>query len=98
MFREFDFGDPVRNRVEYGTDTPPEYSLKHVTCPVILYWGQNDWLTQPRDVAAIARELPGLVASVRVPYDTWNHLDFLWAKDADSLLYRPIMEMAGRSW
>ena len=50
-----------------------------VTCPVVLYWGQNDWLTQPRygwlvitsadptrDVAEIARQLPGLVASVRV--------------------------------
>lgn len=90
-FRQFDFGDEERNLEEYGSTEPPEYSLAHVTCPVVLYWGQNDWLTQPRDVAEIARQLPGLVASIRVPYDSWNHLDFLWGKDADSLLYKPAM-------
>merc|ERR1719192_598534 len=88
-FREFDFGNEEENMDEYGTPEPPEYSLSHVTCPVVLYWGANDWLTQPQDVDAIASQLPGLVASRRVPYESFNHLDFLWAKDADSLLYKP---------
>ena len=28
---------------------------------------------------------------VKVPYDSWNHNDFLWGKDADYLLYGPAM-------
>jgi len=97
-FREFDFGDEQRNIDEYGVASPPEYSLQHVTCPVLLYWGENDWLTQPEDVAYIAGQLPGLIASHRVPYDSWNHLDFLWGKEADSLLYRPVMEVMAQVW
>jgi len=63
-----------------------------VTCPVVLYWGENDWLAHPKDVADLADKLPNLVASIRVPYDNWNHLDFLWGKDADKLLYFPVIE------
>jgi len=97
-FREFDFGSEDENMDEYGSPEPPEYSLSHVSCPVVLYWGSNDWLTQPQDVDAIANQLPGLVASNRVPYDSFNHLDFLWAKDADSLLYKPAMEVMSGVW
>ena len=31
-------------------------------------------------------------ALTQVPYDDWNHLDFMWAKDADSLLYNPVID------
>ena len=81
---------------------------------MLLYWGENDWLAHPKDVAELADKLPNLVASVRViflyigimslvsnnlsqvPYDSWNHLDFLWGKDADQLLYTPAMQMLGQ--
>lgn len=91
-FCHFDYGDTEKNYEMYGRSQPPHYDLGKVQVPVLLYWGQNDWITHPDDVQWLASQLPRLIASVRVPYDDWNHLDFMWAKDADSLLYNPIID------
>ena len=37
-----------------------------MTCPVALYWGQNDWMAHPTDVAQLADSLPNIVASYKV--------------------------------
>jgi len=87
----FDYENQEMNMKMYGEASPPDYNLAMVTCPVLLYWGENDWLAHPKDVSSLAAQLPNLVASVRVPYDSWNHNDFLWGKDADHLLYGPAM-------
>ena len=33
---------------------------------MLLYWGEGDWMSQPRGVEGLAKELPNLVDSVRV--------------------------------
>jgi len=90
-FCMFDYESQEMNMMMYGETSPPDYNLAMVRCPVLLYWGENDWLAHPKDVSSLAAQLPNLVASVRVPYDSWNHNDFLWGKDADYLLYGPAM-------
>eukprot|EP00092_Neocalanus_flemingeri_P010625 GFUD01011447.1.p1 GENE.GFUD01011447.1~~GFUD01011447.1.p1 ORF type:complete len:260 (-),score=61.54 GFUD01011447.1:51-830(-) len=92
-FRQFDQGSEEDNMDRYGSPVPPAYSLAKVTCPVVLYWGENDWLAHPTDVRQLAASLPNLVASYQVPFHTWNHLDFLWGKSADFLLYRPAIKV-----
>jgi len=42
-----DWGEKV-NLIEYGQTTPPPYNLTTVTAPVILFWGENDWLATPK--------------------------------------------------
>merc|ERR1719320_1384896 len=84
--------------IEYGSPTPPEYLLSMVSCPVVLYWADNDWLAHPTDVALLADNLPNLVASYKVPFNTFNHLDFLWGKTADSLLYKPALPQLPANW
>ena len=42
-----DWGEKM-NMVEYGQPTPPPYNLTQVTAPVVLYWGENDWLATPK--------------------------------------------------
>lgn len=37
-----------QNMEEYGQPTPPPYNLTTVTAPVVLYWGENDWLASPK--------------------------------------------------
>ena len=60
----------------YGLVEPPRYDLEMVTCPVMLYWGDSDWLAQPRGVATIAAQLPTLVESVRVRITVFFLLSF----------------------
>ena len=65
-FRAYRFPTPEENRAVYGREEPPEYKLEKVTCPVLLFWGEADWLAQPRGVARIADQLPNLIDSVKV--------------------------------
>ena len=44
-FHAFDYGEQV-NLEKYGTKQPPSYDLGKVTCPTVLYYGDNDWLAQ----------------------------------------------------
>ena len=66
VFRAYNFPTAEENVAMYGSEEPPEYKLEEVTCPTILFWGQKDWMAQPRGVAAIAARLPRLVDSVKV--------------------------------
>ena len=65
-FRAYNFPTPEENLAVYGRKETPEYKLEEVTCPVLLFWGQKDWMAQPKGVAAIAARLPGLIGSVKV--------------------------------
>ena len=33
-----------------------------------------------------------LVDNYRVPFDNWNHLDFLWGIDAPTLVYNELLK------
>jgi len=82
----FDFGKK-KNEEVYGTPDPPVYDVKKVTAPVVTYWGDNDWLAQPPDVLRLTAQLPNLVESYEVPFNGWNHLDFVYGIDANTLVY-----------
>ncbi|KAG1676598.1 Gastric triacylglycerol lipase [Nymphon striatum] len=49
-FTKYDFGTET-NIIKYGQKTPPSYHLQNMTVPTILYYGQNDWLADPKDVS-----------------------------------------------
>lgn len=40
-FQHYDMG-VVKNMKKYGQPKPPEYDLRKVTSPVVLYYSQND--------------------------------------------------------
>ena len=69
-FCAYNFPTPEENLAAYGSEEPPKYKLEEVTCPVLLFWGQKDWMAQPRGVAAIAARLPHLIDSVKVSKKT----------------------------
>ena len=55
-FLHFDWGKE-ENMARYGQETPPEYDLSYVTCPVSLFWSDNDLLADPE----VRRSAPNLV-------------------------------------
>jgi lysosomal acid lipase/cholesteryl ester hydrolase len=75
-YAQYDFGR-LGNQNNYGQDTPPLYNAAKVTAPMITFWGDNDWLADPVDVAWAESQFPNLKESVHIAH--FNHLDFLWA-------------------
>lgn len=90
-FRQFDHGR-VMNLIRYKSVSPPDYKLKNIKAPVALYYGKDDWLADVRDVKRLIDELPNVVNSYEVPHDRFNHIDFLWGKDAPKLVYDEIIK------
>lgn len=43
----YDYGT-IGNVAHYGQNTPPLYDATKVMTPVITFWGDNDWLADPR--------------------------------------------------
>lgn len=73
---------------------PPEYDLKNVTVPVALFWSEQDSLASAKDTQWMISELPNVVLSRRV--DTYKHLDFVWATDANQLIYNDLAQILDR--
>lgn len=90
-FRAYDNG-PIKNFLEYGTIAPADYDLGKVKIPTYLYTGLNDWLGDPEDVARLKMEIGNLAAEYVVKYKKCNHLDFLFATDANTLVYEKMIQ------
>jgi lysosomal acid lipase/cholesteryl ester hydrolase len=92
-FCRYDFGSSEANLNVYNSTSPPEYDLSKVSVPVALFWSDNDWLADPRDVDFLSTNLPNIVLNRRIPMPKFNHIDFLWGLDADTLVYKEIISL-----
>ncbi|GJQ83098.1 hypothetical protein Trydic_g20109 [Trypoxylus dichotomus] len=90
-FQCFDYGE-VGNMIEYGTPTPPLYNLTNIQVPTYLMYGINDLMVSPIDVERLVTKLPKNVGIYQIPLDSFNHVDFLWAKDAMKYVYQPLLK------
>lgn len=72
--------------------SPPDYNLANVKVPVALYYAENDLLVSISGVEKLARQLPNVIDKYLVPMHKFNHLDFLWAIDAKTLVYDRVVE------
>merc|ERR1711973_723475 len=92
-FEGYDWGSDKDNFMHHGAEGVPVYRLYDVSTPLAVYYGQNDWLAAAQDVLQTVTELPNIVPGMlhEIDYPTWNHLDFLWAIDADKYVYTPLL-------
>ncbi|XP_069681272.1 lipase 3-like [Periplaneta americana] len=90
-FAKFDFGQD--NEFEYDQDTPPDYDLSQVTAATVLMFSDNDWLSDVQDVDILHSKLSNVVLKYRIPDDMFNHLDYLYAKDVNTLVYEKVLEL-----
>ncbi|CAL1688829.1 unnamed protein product [Lasius platythorax] len=91
-FRQYDYGW-ISNKIRYGSFTPPVYDLKNIEVPVYLHYSSNDWLSNVKDVDRLYTELGNPFGKFRVPHNSFNHLDFMWANDVKTLLYDKILSL-----
>ncbi|XP_042888749.1 gastric triacylglycerol lipase-like [Penaeus japonicus] len=91
-FQKYDYGEEM-NLQRYNSRSPPMYDLSKVTVPVALFSSNNDWLAAPEDVERLALELPNVVYHKIVEDPMFTHLDFVWAKDADELVYKDVLRI-----
>lgn len=91
-FQKYDLGR-LRNKLKYGSFSPPNYALENVTSPVALHYGANDWLSNSKDVEKLAKILPNLVGLYEAKDPRFTHFDFLWAHNIRDLLYDDMVNL-----
>ena len=70
---------------------PVKYPTKNIKTPIVLLYGSSDSLV---DIDIMLEKLPrGTVAK---PIKTYEHLDFLWAKDVDKQVFGHVFEALDR--
>ncbi|XP_045771371.1 lipase 3-like [Maniola jurtina] len=89
-FQQFDYGKSDNLKV-YGTEQPPEYDLGKITLPIKLFWAENDLLSSEKDVRLLFQKLPSTTELYKVPDPEFNHLDYLWAIDAPTLVNKEVL-------
>ena len=89
-FRKFDYG-PTKNLKIYGSTQPPKYDLEKVKTPITIFYSENDFLTDPTDITKLTDRLPNVTEIRKIEYLKFNHVDFLWGRDAKILLYNAVL-------
>ncbi|XP_049880055.1 lipase 1-like [Pectinophora gossypiella] len=90
-FEKFDYGKE-KNLELYGSEVPPLYNLKAVTVPVVILYGRNDYLVDPKDIAWLRKKLPNVLESEEVKDPLWNHLDVPYSQYTSELIFPKINE------
>lgn len=90
-FDRYDWG-PEENMVRYGQVDPPPMDFSLITTPTALFVGDSDDLATVADNEVLASRLPNLLENHLVDYSGWTHGEFIMGLDADSLVYRYILD------
>ncbi|CAH2056958.1 unnamed protein product, partial [Iphiclides podalirius] len=90
-FQKYDYG-LAKNSEIYGSVFPPLYNLSRANVPVLLIYGNSDFLVDPRDTKWLATQLPDLVESHEVTRSTWNHFDMSYSQFTVQLIYPKIKQ------
>ncbi|KAJ9595448.1 hypothetical protein L9F63_013359, partial [Diploptera punctata] len=84
-FHQYDYGEKV-NMVKYNQRFPPQYNLKAVTSKVALMYAINDRFSHEQNVQELIRVLPNSVEVYKIAEPSFNHFDFIIAKDVKTLV------------
>ncbi|XP_012231435.1 lipase 1-like [Linepithema humile] len=91
-FCAYDYGRE-KNMQMYNATIPPDYDLSRITVPIALIYAYNDLLATEKDVKILRDLLTNIVDDYRLPSLKFNHIDYMWAQDARTLVYEKILEI-----
>ncbi|CAK9828239.1 Lipase 3 [Anthophora retusa] len=95
-FRQYDYGE-AENMLKYNSLEPPSYDVSKLKVPHTIFCASNDWLSQLVDVDKLISKLSIKPTVYKVPYERFNHLDYLFAKNVSKLVYEPLIRMINES-
>lgn len=78
-FARFDYG-PVRNMRVYHSVEPVKFNLSKVTMRSAIFVGKEDFLATVEDAELLKAALPNVVYYQVLPYENFNHADFIWGR------------------
>ncbi|XP_072931538.1 lipase 3-like [Epargyreus clarus] len=90
-FKRYNYGYFL-NLEKYGSPTPPSYPVEKITVPIAIFYSPGDWFANPIDVQTLYEKLPNVVYYYQMPLPTFNHNDYLFAKDVKTLLYDVVLK------
>ncbi|XP_055851844.1 lipase 3 [Episyrphus balteatus] len=91
-FRQYDYG-PEKNKIVYNQTSPPDYQLDRVTVPTFIYFSVNDYIVSVRDIQRLVMHLPKVHALYRMPWDKWNHLDFICGQGVKEYIFDKVVDI-----
>ncbi|KAL0822184.1 hypothetical protein ABMA28_004315 [Loxostege sticticalis] len=91
-FARYDYG-AIKNLRVYNSFQPPEFDLKKVTMKSALFVGKEDFLSTPADAELLKAALPNVVHYQVLPYEKFNHADFVMGRYMTDNFYPYFMEV-----
>ncbi|KAK2572664.1 Lysosomal acid lipase/cholesteryl ester hydrolase [Acropora cervicornis] len=88
--QKFDYGS-TGNKRHYNQTTAPLCNVQGMPTPTMMFVATEDKLGDPADNAALKPQIKNLVHYEMI--QGWNHLDFLYGKDAHVVLYPKLVAM-----
>ncbi|KAJ6647530.1 Lipase 3, partial [Pseudolycoriella hygida] len=92
--KKFQFYDFKKegNLAKYKSLTAPEYQTSNIKVKMQILYGTHDLVTTPEDVEQIIQYFGDQVVDI-VKIEDWNHIDFVYGKDANKMVYQKIIEL-----
>ncbi|XP_035720602.1 lipase 3-like [Vespa mandarinia] len=91
-FQSYDYGYEYNMKL-YKQKVPLEYDLTRISAPVALIYGKNDILVPNKFLVELYKKLPNIHLFEVVPYDHFNHIDFITARNVKELLNDRIIDL-----
>lgn len=73
----------------------PSFNLSSITTPISLFYSPTDPHTHPIDIEFLQRSLSHAIVTTKEVYH-YNHLDFVWGKNAAVDVYDVLIANAAR--
>ncbi|KAJ9611535.1 cholesterol esterase [Cladophialophora chaetospira] len=84
------YDDDSTNKFSIGANRyykVAKFPTRNIKTPIVLVYGGSDSLV---DIRVMLRELPRHTIATEIPH--FEHLDFLWAQDVDTLVFPHVLE------
>ncbi|KAJ5068625.1 sterol esterase tgl1 [Anaeramoeba ignava] len=89
-FHMFDFENEEENLRHYKSKKPPAYDLSSISCPIALYYGENDNLI---DIDSFSKKIDSNLIDEKLCISEGEHIDLLYGLTNKKEIFPSIIKM-----